>query len=133
MSESEPIGFRPRGAGGRTGSYSGSGNSDGHAAPVTAFNRQELTAILALYGRKVAEGEWRDYALDHTRDKAVFSVFRRSCEFPIYRIEKAPRLAKKQGAFSIVTATGLILKRGSELARVLAALDSNVRLVDSRR
>jgi hypothetical protein len=77
----------------------------------------------------VAAGEWRDYALDFGRDTAVFSVFRRSSEVPLYRIEKNPKLARKQGAFSVVTATGLILKRGHELGRVLDVLDKKVRLV----
>ncbi len=84
---------------------------------------------MAVYGRKVAAGEWRDYALDLTRDKAIFSIFRRTAEFPLYRIEKAPRLARKQGAYSVVTATGLILKRGPDLARVLTVLERGVRIV----
>jgi hypothetical protein len=91
-------------------------------AQVT-FDRMELRAIFDLYGRKVASGEWRDYGIDFLRDKAVFSVFRRSTEFPLYRIEKAPRFARKQGAYSVVTASGMILKRGPELARVLKVLD----------
>jgi hypothetical protein len=77
----------------------------------------------------VAAGEWRDYALEMGRERAVFSIFRRSSEFPLYRVEKNPKLARRQGAYSVVTATGLILKRGPELRRVLAVLDG-VRLVD---
>jgi hypothetical protein len=88
-----------------------------------AFSRQELYAILALYGRKVAAGEWRDYALDFTPDKAVFSIFRRSSECPMFRVEKCPDLARKQGAFSVVAMSGLILKRGHDLDRVLAVLE----------
>jgi hypothetical protein len=95
---------------------------------VVAFNRLELNAILNVYGRKVASGEWRDYAIDMGRDRAVFSVFRRASEVPIYTIEKSPKLARKQGAFSIVTVGGVVLKRGHDLARVLAVFDS-VRLV----
>lgn len=91
--------------------------------PITSFSRDELTAILAVYGRKVAAGEWRDYALDMGRDRAVFSIFRRTSEWPLYRIEKSPRLARRQGAYSVVAATGLILTRGSDLRRVLVALD----------
>jgi len=93
------------------------------------FERRELRRILGLYGRKVAAGEWRDYAIDFLKDRAVFSVFRRSSEVPIYRIEKDPRLARRQGIYSIVSATGLILKRGHELDRVLGVLDKSVRLV----
>ena len=93
------------------------------------FNRFELNRILNLYGRMVADGEWRDYAIDFLRDRAVFSVFRRASEVPIYRIEKNPRLARRQGIYSIISATGLILKRGHELDRVLGVLDKSVRLV----
>src|SRR5512146_2029883 len=92
-------------------------------APVVSFNRIELSRILNLYGRMVSDGEWRDYAIDFLRDRAVFSVFRRASEMPIYRIEKDPRLARRQGAYSVVSATGLIVRRGHELDRVLRVLD----------
>ena len=91
--------------------------------PRVAFDRRELDAILRVYGRKVADGEWRDYAIDHLEDRAVFSIFRRSSEMPMFRVEKIPELARKQGAFRIVAATGAILKRGHELAAVLRILD----------
>ena len=87
-----------------------------------AFDRKELQTILGFYGTKVAEGEWRDYAMDFGRDKAVFSVFRRSSEIPLYRIVKDPSLARKQGMYSVVAQTGLILKRGHDLATVLRVL-----------
>jgi hypothetical protein len=93
------------------------------------FNRRELDRILGLYGRMVAAGEWRDYAIDFLRDRAVFSVFRRSSEVPIYRIEKDPRLARKQGVYSVISATGLIVKRGHELDNVLRAVDKSLKLV----
>ena len=96
---------------------------------VCAFDRIELTQILDLYGRQVAAGEWRDYAIDFDRDKAVFSVYRRTSEMPLYRIEKCPRLARKQGAYSVVAAGGQVLKRGHELQRVIAILEPKVRLV----
>jgi hypothetical protein len=96
-----------------------------------SFDRRELSQILNVYGRKVANGEWRDYAIDTLREKAVFSVFRRSSEMPLYRIEKTPRLARRQGAYSVIAATGLILKRGHDLARVLRALDKGLRLVEA--
>jgi hypothetical protein len=101
------------------------------AAPVNqvTFERRELARILGLYGRKVAAGEWRDYAIDFLKDRAVFSVFRRSSEVPIYRIEKNPKLARRQGAYSIISATGLIVRRGHELDRVLRAIDKSVSLV----
>jgi len=93
------------------------------------FNRLELNRILNLYGRMVADGEWRDYAIDFLKDRAVFSVFRRASEVPIYRIEKDPRLARKQGAYSVISATGLIVKRGHELDKVLRAVDKSLKLV----
>lgn len=94
------------------------------AAPTrVTFNKRELSRILGLYGRKVASGEWRDYAIDFHKDRAVFSVFRRSAEVPLYRIEKNPRLSRRQGAWRVVSATGLIVKVGHELDRVLRELD----------
>src|SRR3979490_1121511 len=97
--------------------------------PCVTFDRRELDRMLGLYGRMVAAGEWRDYAIDFLRDRAVFSVFRRSSEVPLYRIEKNPRLARKQGAYSVISATGLIVKRGHELDGVLRAVDKSLKLV----
>ncbi len=97
--------------------------------PQVAFDRTELRTIFNLYGRRVAEGEWRDYALDFRRDKAVFSVYRRTSEMPLYRIEKDPRLARRQGAYAVIAAGGVVLKRGADLARVLAVLESGPRAV----
>ena len=100
--------------------------------PTTArvtFDRRELSRIFGLYGRKVAAGEWRDYAIDFLKDRAVFSVFRRASEVPIYRIEKSPRLARRQGAYSVISATGLIVRRGPELERVLRAIDRSLCVV----
>ncbi|MFN3318662.1 MAG: DUF2794 domain-containing protein [Allorhizobium sp.] len=97
--------------------------------PVT-FHRRELDAILWIYGRMVGEGEWRDYAIDHLKDKAVFSVFKRSGEYPLYRIEKNPKLAAKQGAFSVVGTDGRILKRGHDLRQVLKVFDKALKALD---
>jgi hypothetical protein len=101
------------------------------AAPVdpVTFSRRELNRILDLYGRKVAAGEWRDYAIDFLKDRAVFSVFRRSSEIPLYRIEKNPRQGRRQGAYSVISATGLIVRRGHELDRVLRSIDMSLSLV----
>jgi hypothetical protein len=96
---------------------------------ATFFDRSELNAILRVYGRKVAEGEWRDYAIDQLRESVVFSIFRRSSEMPLYRIVKQPKLARKQGAYSVVATGGLILKRGHDLAQVLRILDKDLKLV----
>ncbi|WP_363347311.1 DUF2794 domain-containing protein [Methylocystis echinoides] len=98
------------------------------AAPVS-FDRRELNLLFNLYGAKVAAGEWRDYALDFTPAKAVFSIFRRSSEAPLYRVEKDPELARKQGAYAVVAASGLVMRRGHDLSRVLRALDRGLRLV----
>ena len=112
----------------RGGALAGSAQS---AAPVhqVTFDRRELDRILRLYGKKVADGEWRDYAIDFLKDRAVFSVFRRASEVPIYRIEKDPKLARRQGAYSVISATGLIMRRGHELDRVLRVLDKRLSLV----
>jgi len=98
--------------------------------PVT-FHRRELEQILRLYGRMVAANEWRDYAIDHLADRAVFSVFRRTSETPLYSITKNPGLARKQGTWSVTSATGLILKRGQELTGVLSVFDRKLKLVEA--
>jgi hypothetical protein len=128
LSETEPIVFSPRNAGSLRGAPAPASSGAEARRPIT-FNRQELSTILAVYGRKVAAGEWRDYAIDIGRDKAVFSVFRRASECPLYRIEKVPKLARKQGAYAIVAPAGLILKRGHDLARVLRIFEERLRLV----
>jgi hypothetical protein len=109
--------------------YSVTAASSSQPLPRVTFDRTELTILLGLYGRKVAAGEWRDYALDFLKDRAIFSIFRRSTEYPIYRIEKDPKLSGKQGAYSVVSAEGRILKRGQELKRVIAVIDKPVRLI----
>jgi hypothetical protein len=95
------------------------------AAPVpqTRFDRTELSRILALYGRMVAAGEWRDYAIDFLDEAAVFSIFRRSSEMPLFRVEKRPKLRARQGQYAVIAAGGLVLKRGHELAQVLKIFD----------
>ena len=92
------------------------------AEPV-AFTRSELTRILSVYGYFVAAGEWRDYAIDCLKDAAVFSIFRRASEMPLYRIEKRPALARKQGSWVVVSMTGAVLKRGQDLSQVLKVFD----------
>ena len=88
------------------------------------FDRRELDQILSLYGRMVALGEWRDYGMDALKDAAVFSVFRRASEAPLYRIEKRPALARRQGAYAVIAPGGVILKRGQDLAQVLKVFDT---------
>jgi Protein of unknown function (DUF2794) len=107
----------------------GGGASSSVPGNQVTFDRRELDRIFGLYGRMVAAGEWRDYAIDFLKDRAVFSVFRCASEVPIYRIEKSPRLARRQGAYSVVSATGLIVRRGHELDRVLRVLDKGPTLV----
>lgn len=88
-----------------------------------AFDRRELGVILALYGRMVAAGEWRDYGLSLLTDVAVFSIFRRTAEHPIYRIEKRPKLAARQGQYAVIGMDGRVLKRGQDLKTVLRVLE----------
>ena len=95
------------------------------------FDRHELRAILRLYGMMVAAGEWRDYGISALREMAVFSVFRRTAEFPLYRIEKRPKLRLRQGLYAVVGMDGHILRRGSDLAVVLRVLEQKlIRAVD---
>jgi hypothetical protein len=88
-----------------------------------AFHRTELSLILSLYGRMVAAGEWRDYGISCLRDVAIFSVFRRTAEHPLYRIEKRPKLRDKQGIYAVIGMDGQILRRGSDLRAVLRVLE----------
>jgi hypothetical protein len=96
-----------------------------------AFHRTELGAILGLYGRMVAAGEWRDYGISCLREVAVFSVFRRTAEHPIYRIEKRPKLRDRQGQYAVIGMDGRILKRGHDLKIVLRVLERKlIRVVE---
>ena len=88
-----------------------------------AFHRTELNVILSLYGRMVAAGEWRDYGISCLRDVAVFSVFRRTAEHPLYRIEKRPKLRNRQGQYAVIGMDGQVLKRGHDLKTVLRVLE----------
>ena len=84
-----------------------------------AFNRSELNLILRVYGRMVALGEWRDYGISMLKDVSIFSIYRHASECPFILIEKNPKLAKKQGIYSIIAMDGRILKRGNDLDRIL--------------
>lgn len=116
MTVLDPSEFRP------FGTAPGGPANPGRAVPIF-FDRRELNTILDLYGRMVACGEWRDYAIDGLKETAVFSVFRRACEVPLYRIEKCPKLRQRQGAYAVISATGAILKRGHDLRQVLRVFD----------
>ncbi|WP_113913058.1 DUF2794 domain-containing protein [Roseovarius dicentrarchi] len=106
--------------------------SPSFAAPDrVTFHRTELGVILSLYGRMVAAGEWRDYGISTLRDVAVFSVFRRTAEYPLYRIEKRPKLRGKQGQYAVIGMDGQILKRGADLRQVLRVLERKlIRAID---
>lgn len=93
---------------------------------MVRFDRNELSTILNVYGRQVSKGEWRDYAIDMLKDCAVFSIFKRASELPVYRIEKDPKLRKKQGQYRVVGPGGQVLKRGHDLTQVLRILDSDL-------
>lgn len=95
-------------------------------APQIVFDRLELGRILTLYGRMVSAGEWRDYALDFLDEAAVFSIFRRASEMPLFRIEKRPKLRARQGMYSVIAHGGVILKRGHDLAQVLKVFDKKL-------
>ncbi|WP_119390445.1 DUF2794 domain-containing protein [Taklimakanibacter lacteus] len=125
MSDFEPIvSFRARAAG-----TFPEPRDTSPPAKRTAFDRKELNIILNVYGAKVAEGEWRDYALDFESDKATFSIYRRASEMPLYRIVKDATLARRQGAYSVIAQGGLILRRGHDLAQVLRVLLGKPKLV----
>ena len=96
---------------------------------VVTFDRRELQLILGVYGRKVAQGEWRDYAMDFLRERAVFSVYARMSERPLFIIEKTPRLRNRQGQYAVTNQQGRILKRGHDLALVLRVLDPQLAVV----
>lgn len=96
---------------------------------LVAFDRRELSLILNVYGRKVGQGEWRDYAMDFLRDRAVFSVYARVSERPLFIIEKTPRLRNRQGQYAVTNMQGRILKRGHDLALVLRVLDPQLAVV----
>ena len=90
---------------------------------IATFDRREIARILDLYGRMVAAGHWRDYAIHFSPDVALFAAFRRSTERPEVRIEKRPELRSKQGAFALIGEQGQVLKRGQELGLVLAPVE----------
>jgi hypothetical protein len=92
------------------------------------FDRRELNEILRIYGFRVAAGEWHDYAIDHLKDRAIFSIFRKNGEIALFRIEKNPKLATKQGAYSVITIAGMIIKRGPDLRQVLRVFDKKPKL-----
>ena len=100
--------------------------SPAQSVEQVAFQRTELSVILSLYGRMVAAGEWRDYGISSLRDSAIFSVFRRTAENPLYRIEKHPKLRNRQGMYAVVGMDGQILKRGADLKSVLRVLEKKL-------
>lgn len=143
MSEGEDINLIARGSG-TGGQESETGSNIVHldrvrqkqaqntpaskAQTVVAFNRRELDQILRIYGFKVASGEWRDYAIDMLKDRAIFSIFRRASEIPLHCIEKNPSFARKQGMWSVTGADGRVLKRGHELENILKIFEKSSRL-----
>lgn len=98
--------------------------------PIIAFDRRELMAILSVYGRKVASGEWRDYAMDFLKDRALFSIYARVSERPLFIIEKNPKLRNRQGQYLVTNQQGRILKRGHDIEQVLRVLDPQLAIVD---
>ena len=121
MSETDPIVLQLRHR-----NRDGAGRS--RDEQMVSFDRMELDLILSLYGLQVGAGEWRDYAIDMLKEKAVFSIFRHTSDVPLYRIEKDPKLARRQGAYSVVAPGGQILKRGRDLKMVLRILQPKPKL-----
>ena len=103
--------------------YKHSSNNKNFIPRFISFTRRELSLILSVYGRKVASGEWKDYAIDCLQDKAIFSVFKNSHEIPTYMIIKDPNLSKLQGSYIIKSSNGHILKRGHDLKNALQILE----------
>ncbi len=127
MSDTEPIvPLRPRWSG--AAAEPNRARSNERPQQVT-FDRRELTTILDVYGLKVAEGEWRDYAINFGHEQAEFCVYRRTSEVPLYRVVKQPKLARRQGKYSIVAHGGIILKRGHDLKQVLKTLQKKPKLI----
>jgi len=120
----EPIAFHRAASLARDVTRDSSENGAGF--PVTRFDRMELNRILTVYGRMVAAGEWRDYALDFLEEVAVFSIFRRASEMPLFRVEKHPKFRGRQGQYCVIAAGGLVMKRGHELAQVLKVFDKKL-------
>jgi hypothetical protein len=117
----EPIAFLRAVA--RPAARSASGGGQTGSERAVRFDRRELNRILSIYGRMVAAGEWRDYAIDFLHDRAAFSIFRRSSEMPLYTVLKQPKMRTRQGEYAVVAAGGQVLKRGHDLANVLHILE----------
>jgi Protein of unknown function (DUF2794) len=107
------------------------GQIPGQIPEQVAFHRTELGPILTVYGRMVAAGEWRDYGISCLRDVAIFSIFRRTAENPVYRVEKRPELRGKQGQYAVIGTEGQVLRRGNDLVQVLRVLEKRlIRVVE---
>jgi hypothetical protein len=102
-------------------------------AKVVTFTRPELDALLRIYSFMVGAGEWRDYGIGHLSDRAVFQVFKRSGEAPMFRVEKVPALAQKQGAFAVIASDGQIVKRGRDIKTVIAVFERMLKLADAKK
>jgi hypothetical protein len=120
----EPIAFLR--AAHRSPARTDTGSGGGFTQAQVRFDKRELFQILTIYGRMVAAGEWRDYAIDFLSEVAAFSIFRRTSEVALFTIEKRPKLRAKQGQYAVIEASGRILKRGHDLAQVLHVFDNKL-------
>jgi hypothetical protein len=109
--------------------YAGRAVSSSRMPSTVSFDRRELTTILNIYGRMVAAGEWRDYAIDFLRERALFSIYKRASERPLYVVEKNPKLRNRQGQYLVMSQDGRILRRGHDLSAVLRILEPKLALV----
>lgn len=105
------------------------GSTSSKPPQIVAFDRRELSLLLNCYGRQVASGEWRDYAMDMLRDRAVFSIYRRASERPQFVVEKNPKLRNRQGQYTVTNFEGRILKRGHDLEKVLRVFEPGLTVV----
>jgi hypothetical protein len=122
----EPIAFLRATAGPQPARSADRSGQGGFTAAQVRFDRAELHHILTIYGRMVAAGEWRDYAMDFLDEVAVFSIFRRTSEMPLFRVEKRPKLRAKQGQYAVIAAGNQVLKRGHDLVSVLRVFDKKL-------
>lgn len=107
--------------------------SPSNSKSVVVFEKKELNIILSVYGRMVSCGQWKDYSISMLEDVSIFSCYKHASEYPIYKIEKRPKLRSKQGMYSVISIEGRILKRGHDLFSVLSIFESKLLKVNNKK